>query len=206
MRERAPWFIALEGGEGCGKSTQAALLADALGAVLTSEPGGTEVGRHIRRLVLDPSAGELGDRAEALLLAADRAQHVDEVVRPALDEGRHVVTDRYSGSSLAYQGYGRRLGADDIGWLSQWASVGLEADLTVLLLVPRSVALERLGDRPDRFEGEDEAFHRRVAEGFDALAGGAPTWVVVDGTGDVEEVAARVRDEVDGRMRSEPDR
>ncbi len=205
MIERAPWFIALEGGEGCGKSTQAPLLADGLGAVLTSEPGGTEVGRHIRRLVLDPSSDELGDRAEALLLAADRAQHVDEVVRPALDKGRHVVTDRYTGSSLAYQGYGRRLGTDDIGWLSQWASVGLETDLTVLLVVPRSVALERLGDRPDRFEGEEEAFHRRVAEGFDALAG-SPTWVVVDGTGDVEEVAARIRDEVDGRMRSEPER
>ena len=201
MSRSDAWFIALEGGEGCGKSTQAARLAESLDAVLTYEPGNTELGGHLRRLLLGPGSVTFGDRAEALLLAADRAEHVAEVVRPALDDGRHVVSDRFSGSSLAYQGYGRGLPADDVGWLSRWAAGGLEPDLTVLLRVPREVPLERLGEQGDRFEREGEDFHRRVAEGFDAIAAGSPTWVVVDGTGDVEEVAARVHDEVEARLR-----
>src|SRR5262245_21957818 len=113
-------FIAFEGGEGSGKSTQAARLASALGALLTHEPGGTPVGALIRSLVLDTSVGELEARAEALLVAADRAQHVSAVVRPALAAGRDVVSDRYAGSSLAYQGYGRHLPLPEVRWLSDW--------------------------------------------------------------------------------------
>lgn len=187
-------FIAFEGGEGSGKSTQARLLAEALGAVLTHEPGGTELGRRIRSLVLDPDGGHAVDRrAEALLMAADRAQHVAEVIRPALDAGRDVVSDRFSGSTLAYQGYGRGLDLDDLAWLSRWASGGLEPDLIVLLDLPREVALGRLAGDPDRMESAGQAFHDRVADGYRELAADNPgRWVVVDGTGTVDEVAARV--------------
>ena len=187
-------FIAFEGGEGSGKSTQARLLAEALGAVLTHEPGATELGRRIRSLVLDPAGGHAVDRrAEALLMAADRAQHVAEVIRPALDRGRDVVCDRFSGSTLAYQGYGRGLDIDDLDWLSRWASGGLEPDVVVLLDVPREVAVSRLAGEPDRMEAAGSAFHDRVADGYRRLAAANPArWVVVDGTGSVDEVAARV--------------
>lgn len=189
-------FIALEGGEGSGKSTQAALLAASLGARLTVEPGGTAVGARIRSLVLDPSLGPLAERTEALLMAADRAQHVAEVIEPTLAAGRHVVTDRYEGSSLAYQGYGRGLPLDEVRWLSRWASGGLEPDLVVLLDVPPEVAAARVAARSpasDRFEGEGSAFHERVLAGFRALAAAEPhRWVIVDGTGTVADVAQRV--------------
>lgn len=187
-------FIAFEGGEGSGKSTQARLLAEVLGAVLTHEPGGTALGRRIRSLVLDPDGGHAVDRrAEALLMAADRAQHVAEVIRPALDAGRDVVSDRFSGSTLAYQGYGRGLELDDLAWLSRWASGGLEPDLVVLLDVPPEVAAGRLAGDPDRMESAGQAFHDRVAAGYRVLAADHPgRWVVVDGTGTVDEVAARV--------------
>jgi len=187
-------FIAFEGGEGSGKSTQARLLAEALGAVLTHEPGGTDLGRRIRALVLDPDGDHALDRrAEALLMAADRAQHVAEVIRPALDAGRDVVSDRFSGSTLAYQGYGRGLDLDDLAWLSRWASGGLEPDLVVLLDVPPEVAVGRLAGDPDRMESAGRAFHDRVAGGYRDLAAADRTrWVVVDGMGTVDEVAARV--------------
>ena len=126
-------FIAFEGGEAAGKSTQAARLADRLGAVLTREPGGTRTGEHIRSLVLDPRTGVLDARAEALLMAADRAHHVASVVRPAIEDDRHVVTDRYLYSSVAYQGHGRGLGAAQIRDLSLWATGDLEPDLVVFL-------------------------------------------------------------------------
>ena len=136
-------FIALEGGEGSGKSTQAKLLADAIGAIATFEPGDTALGVGIRAVLLDPATASLDDRAEALLMAADRAQHVAEVIRPALADGRHVVCDRYFGSSVAYQGYGRGLSTDWIATLSAWATEGLMPDLTVLLDVPTGVAAAR---------------------------------------------------------------
>ena len=117
-------FIALEGGEGSGKSTQAKLLAADLGALATFEPGDTALGGAIRRLLLDPATSALDDRAEALLMAADRAQHVAEVIRPALEDGRHVVCDRYLGSSIAYQGYGRGLDPSRVAALSDWATGG----------------------------------------------------------------------------------
>src|SRR5437868_1181176 len=119
-------FIAFEGGEGTGKSTQARLLADHLEALLTREPGGTGVGERIRHLVLDADGDPVAERAEALLFAAARAQHVAEVIRPVLEAGRHVVTDRFLHSSVAYQGYGRGLPPGDIADLSRWATGGLE--------------------------------------------------------------------------------
>jgi dTMP kinase len=190
-------FIAFEGGEASGKSTQAARLAATLGARLTREPGGTELGRHIRQLVLAPSVAEdVGARAEALLLAADRAQHVASVIRPALLAGRDVVTDRYAGSSLAYQGYGRGLDVGEVRRLSDWASEGLSPDLVILLDVAPAVARERLassGVGPDRLEAAGDEFHRLVAEGFRELAAASPdTWRVVDGGGEPDEVTARV--------------
>ena len=187
-------FIAFEGGEGSGKSTQAALLARRLGAVLTREPGGTEVGARIRAIVLDPAVGAaLEVRAEALLMAADRAQHVAEVIRPSLAGGHDVVTDRFSGSTLAYQGYARGLPVDELAWLSQWAAGSLEPDVVVLLDVPAEVAAVRMKQDPDRMEAAGDEFHRRVAEGYRALAAADPDrWRVVDGSGTIEEVDAIV--------------
>lgn len=194
-------LIAFEGGEGTGKSTQAARLAERLGAVLTREPGGTAIGGRIRSLVLDPANEELADRAEALLMAADRAQHVAEVIRPALDAGRVVVTDRFAGSSLAYQSYGRGLPLDEVEHLSRWATDGVWPELVVLLDVPQAVADERLGAERDRMEGVGDGFHGRVAAGFRALAAADPDrWLVVDGTGSVDDVADRVWAAVDPRL------
>ncbi len=194
-------FIAFEGGEGCGKSTQARRLATRLEAVLTREPGGTEVGRRLRAILLDPDTTGLVPRAEALLMAADRAQHLAEVVAPALAAGRHVVSDRSAGSSLAYQGYGRGLPLDQVRGLSDWAGEGRWPDLVILLEVPAAVAGSRLGRDLDRFERAGDQFHQRVAAGFRALAEADPTgWVVVDGTGSVDEVAATVGEVVAERL------
>jgi dTMP kinase len=190
-------LIAFEGGEGTGKSTQARLLAERLGdrALLTFQPGGTAIGAAIRGVLLDPGTTGLDPRAEALLMAADRAQHVAEVVRPALADGRIVVTDRYLYSSVAYQGYGRRLGAEAVAALSAFATGGLEADVVVLLTVPAATRERRLAGRgsPDRLEQAGSAFHERVEAGYRTQAAADPgRWVVVDGDGDVEAVAARV--------------
>jgi dTMP kinase len=187
-------FIVFEGGEGTGKSTQAALLAARLGAVLTHEPGGTVVGARIRAIVLDPGVGTTLDvRAEALLMAADRAQHVAEVIRPALAGGVDVVSDRFAGSTLAYQGFARGLPIDELSRMSAWATDDLEPDLVILLDVPESVAASRMVGAPDRMEAAGDEFHRKVAEGYRALAASQPgRWVVVEGSGTVEEVEARV--------------
>jgi dTMP kinase len=193
-------FIVFEGGEGSGKSTQAARLAGRLGAVLTREPGGTTVGEALRALLLsdDPRTSGLDDRAEALLMAADRAQHVAEVIRPALRDGRHVVSDRYYGSTLAYQGYGRGLPVDALRRLSAWASAGLWPDVVVLLDVPRELGSDRAAGRsgpmPDRVEAAGDRFHDRVAAGYRSLAAADPDrWVVVDGAaGPPDEVQAAV--------------
>ena len=182
-----------EGGEGSGKSTQAALLAERLGAVLTREPGGTEIGRRIRSLVLDPSVGTTLDvRAEALLMAADRAQHVAEVIRPALDRGVDVVSDRFTGSTLAYQGYARGLPVSELAQLSSWATGGLEPDVVILLDLPAEVAATRMKPEADRMEAAGDDFHRRVAEGYRVLAAGDARWRVVDGSRSVAEVEALV--------------
>jgi dTMP kinase len=183
-------FVVFEGGEGSGKSTQAALLATRLGAVLTREPGGTSIGRRIRSLVLDAGEGAAVDpRTEALLMAADRAQHVAEVIRPALERGVDVVSDRFTGSTLAYQGYGRGLPVGELARLSAWATGGLEPDVVVLLDVSAEVAAARRKAVPDRMESAGDDFHRRVADGYRSLAAGDPArWRVVDGSGSVEDV------------------
>ena len=187
-------LIALEGIDGCGKSTQAAVLADRLGALLTFEPGATPLGSSLRALLLDGDQPLVSGRTEALLMAADRAQHVAEVVNPALDVGTWVVTDRYSASTLAYQGYGRGLDAGELNNLIEWATDGLTPDVTVLVDVPLDVASARRdGTIGDRFEGEESGFQQRVADGYRRLARESPTtWLVVDGTGSVDEVAATV--------------
>lgn len=185
-------FVAFEGGEASGKSTQAARLAERIGAVLTREPGGTLVGTALRAILLDPETC-VSDRAEALLLAADRAQHVDELIRPALAAGRHVVTDRYIGSSLAYQGFGRGLALEEVRGMSIWATDGLWPDVVVLLDVPLDVAAGRQEGRPDRLEAAGFEFHRRVSEGFRELAAAEPDlWVVLDGTPGPDEVEKAV--------------
>ena len=196
-------FVVFEGGEGSGKSTQARLLAARWRAELTFEPGDTEVGARLRAILLDPATGDLDPRAEALLMAADRAHHVATRIRPALHRGRDVVCDRFVGSSIAYQGYGRGLGAEQVAALSVFATDGLVPDLVVLLDVPASVADARLAaaGTPDRLEAAGDAFHRMVAKGYRELAAADPgRWLVVDGTGTVEAVAARVQAAVGSRL------
>jgi dTMP kinase len=196
-----PRFVVFEGGEASGKSTQSARLAERLGAVHTREPGGTEIGAALRDLLLDAGTTGLDDRAEALLMVADRAQHVAEVIAPALKAGRHVVSDRYFGSTLAYQGYGRGLPVAELRQLTAWASGNLWPDLVVLLDVPREVAVTRSGRRPDRLEAAGEAFHDRVQRGYRALAAADATrWVVVDGTAPPGDVAAAVWGAVTTRL------
>ena len=185
-------YIAFEGWEASGKSTQARLLSQRLDAVLTREPGGTALGLAIRDLLLGDGPAPT-ERAEALLFAADRAQHLAEVVEPALAEGRDVVTDRSYGSTLAYQGYGRGQSIEELMRLVEWTSGGLLPDLVVFLTVGVDRADDRLGDQRDRMESEDVDFAQRVVEGFGALAEADPDrWVVVDGAGSIEEVAQRV--------------
>lgn len=187
-------YIALEGAEGCGKSTQAAMLAAELGAVLTRETGGTAIGARIREILHDVDATELAPRAETLLVAADRAQHVAEVVAPSLAAGRDVVSDRSVYSALAYQGYGRGLDVDDVRQINDWALGGRWPDLVVLLDAPAELLTARLAGRElDRFELEDDAFHRRVADAFRTMAATDPQrWIVVDAGGSVDEVAVTV--------------
>lgn len=190
---RVARFIVFEGGEASGKSTQSTRLARRLGAVHTREPGGTAIGAALRDLLLDARITGLDDRAEALLMAADRAQHVAEVVRPALAAGRHVVCDRYIGSTLAYQGHGRGLPVADLRRISAWAADDLWPDLIVLLDVPREVALGRAPTVPDRMEAAGDEFHDRVARGYRALAGADPMrWVTIDGSAPADDVEAEV--------------
>lgn len=195
-------YIALEGAEACGKSTHAALLASDLGAVLTRETGGTRIGAEIRDILHDPVNTDLSDKAEVLLIAADRAQHCHEIVRPALASGRHVVSDRSAYSSLAYQGYGRGIALDVVRATNDWALDGVWPDLVVLIDVPPEVLAERMRDRIlDRFEQADGEFHARVRAGFAAMAAGNPDhWLVVDGAGDQDDVAALIRSTVRSRL------
>jgi len=167
-----------------------------MGALLTREPGGTELGEKLRALLLDPEVGGLDARAETLMLLAARAQHVREVIRPTLEAGRSVVCDRYSGSTIAYQGYGRGLDPKEIKRMSLWASGGLEPDVVILLELKASLVPARLGPHraTDRIEAAGEEFFARVSAGFARLAAeDRSRWRVVDASGSVEEVAARVR-------------
>jgi dTMP kinase len=197
------YFIAFEGGEGVGKSSQVRLLAERLVAaghqvLTTREPGGTAAGLAIRSIVLEPSTGHLSSRAEALLYAADRAHHVATVVRPALDSGAVVITDRYVDSSLAYQGAGRTLDLEQVRQLSDWATEGLVPDLTILLDLDPEIGLARAGD-PDRLEAEPLDFHGRVRALFLKLAT-EDRYVVVDASGPVGAVHEAVVDAVFGRL------
>ena len=207
---RRGMFIAFEGGEGSGKSTQVDLLATALigdgwDVVVTREPGATEVGMRIRSMLLDrqAAAGPVGvvlaPRAEALLYAADRAHHVASVVRPALAKGSIVLSDRYIDSSLAYQGAGRTLPVEEVSWLSAWATGGLRPDLVVLLDIEPAVGLARVADRgaADRLEAEAGPFHDRVRNAFLDLAAKDPRrYLVVDGNGEPERIAGEILDRV----------
>jgi dTMP kinase len=194
-------FVTFEGGDGAGKTTQAALLEQWLRAqgrqvVRTREPGGTEVGLQIREIVLH-HRGHIDPRAEALLYAADRAHHIATHVRPAVARGDVVIQDRYLDSSVAYQGAGRVLDADDVRALSLWATDGLLPDLTVLLDLDPAAARRRLDadDKPfDRLEAEKEDFHARVRAGFLALADAEPErFLVLDAREAPDALAVRVR-------------
>ena len=189
------YLIAFEGGEGSGKSTQARRLADRLGAraLFTFEPGDSVLGAQLRQLLLDTEALEITDRAEALLMAADRAQHVVEVIRPAMEAGRTVITDRFAGSSVAYQGYGRQLPAREVEQLSRWATDGLWPDLVLLLEVTPSAAEQRLARGKDRMESAGLAFHQRVHDGFLRQAIEDPDrWAIIDGTQDEDAVEEQI--------------
>lgn len=195
-------YIALEGAEGCGKSSAAAALAVEINAVLTRETGGTHVGMRIREILHDVALDHLSERAEALLTAADRAQHLAEVVMPALDSGRHVVSDRSVYSTLAYQGFGRMLDVDELWGINDWAIDGVWPDLVVLLDAPTALLTERMAGRDlDRFELQDAQFHDRVRDGFAELARRDPQrWAVVDASSSAEQVARVVRAAVLDRL------
>lgn len=192
-------FITFEGLDGCGKSTQMELLAEGLRergyvVLVTREPGGTPLGEAIRDILLNPRYKGMAARAEALLYAAARAHLVKEVIRPALEDGQVVLCDRYLDSSLAYQGYGRGLGVEDIITLNVWATECLFPDLTLFLDLDDSLRASRLANVPDRLEAEDDDFHRRVAEGYHKLLMDHPHRIRrIDASGSEEEVQARVR-------------
>lgn len=191
-------FVCFEGGEGSGKSTQSQLLRERLVAAgyavrLTFEPGDTPVGREVRRIVLSPETGVLADRTEALLYAADKAEHVETLVQPALARGEVVITDRYVDSTLAYQGAGRSLDVAEVEAVARWATGGLRPHLTVVLDLEPQAGLGRFAGR-DRIEGESLEFHQRVREAFVAMAEADPDhYLVLDARAPVEEIAALVQ-------------
>ncbi len=223
-------FVALEGGEGSGKSTQTEHLRSWLASagrevVITHEPGGTTIGATLRKLLLDPTT-RLHPRTEALLYAADRAEHVARVIEPALARGAVVVSDRFIDSSVAYQGAGRQLGADGVAALSRWATQSLVPDITILLDLPAEIGLRRVRERAernsstrgpsgpatsptagiDRIEAEQLAFHERVREGFHRLADSAPgRYVVLDADQPPRTLHNKIRDVISERLRADRD-
>lgn len=192
--ERRGYFVVFEGGEGAGKSTQIAaftrwLQARGAEVIQTREPGGTAIGARIRSVLLDPDSAGMHERTEALLYAADRAQHVAEVIKPGLDAGRVVVSDRFIDSSLAYQGIARGLGVDEIYRISEWATLGLMPDLVLYLKVDPNTGLHRVDRALDRIEQEAGEFHEKVGEAYLALAAKYPQrFVVIDADGSQEDV------------------
>ncbi|WP_347109795.1 dTMP kinase [Paenarthrobacter sp. S56] len=207
-------FIAFEGGDGAGKSTQASRLFDALESrgiqvLRTREPGGTPIGEKLRSLVLDHGHGTIDARTEALMFAAARAAHASQVIRPALAAGTIVITDRYIDSSVAYQGAGRGLGTGDVRSLNEWATEGLLPDLTVLLDVEPSDGRQRrtAGEATeDRLESEPDDFHSAIRRAFLDLAEASPSsYLVLPAALEIEELAARILERVEallgGRVR-----
>jgi dTMP kinase len=194
-------FVCFEGGEGSGKSTQARLLserlrADGYAVLLTFEPGDTRVGKELRRIVLSPETGELSHRTEALLYAADKAEHVDTVVQPALDRGEVVITDRYVDTTLAYQGAGRELRIDEVEAVARWATHGLRPHLTVVMDVDPRDGLGRFEGR-DRIEAESLEFHDRARQSFLDLAAADPEhYLVLDAHGSLDDLATAVLERV----------
>jgi dTMP kinase len=199
-------LLAFEGGEGAGKSTQARLLAiwlreQGYDVVSTHEPGATKVGMRLRALLLDTTHTGLSPRAETMMYAADRAEHVASVIRPALERGSIVVTDRYVDSTLAYQGAGRRLPVRDVADLNKWATGGIMPDLTILLDLPPAAGLGRRARSADRLEAEPAEFHQRVRTGFLALADAEPErYLVLDATRPVAELRREIRERVRGLL------
>lgn len=207
--QSAGLFIAFEGGDGAGKSTQAALLCDALGSrglsvLRTREPGGTPIGEKLRSLVLDHGHGTIDARTEALMFAAARAAHASQVIRPALAAGQVVITDRYIDSSVAYQGAGRGLGAEGVLSLNEWATEGLHPDLTVLLDVEPSDGRQRRiagAAAEDRLESEPDAFHSTIRHAFLDLAAAAPSsYLVLPARSGIEALAAQILERVESLL------
>jgi dTMP kinase len=204
-------FIVFEGGEGVGKSTQARRLADVIEGrgyevVLTFEPGATPVGERLREVLLDRAHSELSARTEAMLYAADRAQHVSEVIRPALERGAVVISDRYIDSSVAYQAGGRGLPEHEVRRLSRWATNGLVADLTILLDLDPVLGLRRTTGPGDRLEDETLQFHQRVRAAFlDLARRGRARYLVIDAGAGEDEVHGRILAEVLGQLPDLPD-
>lgn len=198
-------FIAFEGGDGAGKSTQATLLQAALTdaghtVVVTREPGGSPIAEKIRQVVLDVAHAGLNDRSEALLFAASRAEHVAKTIRPALSRGEIVITDRYMDSSIAYQGIARGLGLEEIQNLNLWATENLVPDLTILLDVETSAGLGRVED-PNRLEEESADFHTQVRAAFLTLAHmHQDRYVVISAAGDRHEIAAQILEAVTQKL------
>ena len=197
-----PAYIALEGLEGCGKSTHTKRLGEHLNAVITREPGGTRIGSLLRAILADTENTDLDRRTEALLMAADRAQHMAEVIQPALTRGQHVVSDRSIYSTLAYQGYGRQLGTDSLLTISTWALNNRLPDIVIYIDVPTDILNERLAKRDlDRFEREGPEFFARIAQGFTELRNADPSrWIVIDGTLPKDDVEADIRTKVLDRL------
>ena len=203
-------FIAVEGGEGAGKSTQVRAVADYLSSlerdvVVTREPGGPPAAEAIRAILLDHQYAGLSSRAEALLFAAARAEHVHRTIRPALERGADVVTDRYIDSSIAYQGISRDLGVDVIEEISLWATESLVPTLTIVLDIAPTVGLVRAGE-PDRLESEPLDFHVRVRQGFLDLAARAPErYLVLAADGDRDSITAAITARLDEVLALEPE-
>jgi len=199
-------YIAFEGLEGCGKSTHVTRLAEAIGGLTTREPGGTTIGSALRAAMLDANNTMLSPRAEALMMSADRAQHIEEIVLPTLASGKHVVSDRSAYSSLAYQGYGRLLDFDELQRFNNWAIQGNWPELVIFIEVPMDQLLERLKKRElDRFEREDRSFFERIYTGFHTMATVDPErWLVIDGTPAKEAVQASIIQGVQDRLGIQP--
>jgi dTMP kinase len=209
-------FITFEGIEGSGKSTQIALLANYLTArgirnVLTREPGGTLIGDQVRKILLDPANRSLDPTAELLLYAASRAQHLHEIILPALANGMTVLCDRFSDATLAYQGYGRRLDIEMIRSLDRIVTTGMRPDLTILFDIEATMGIERARGRNNslgleaeaRFENEELVFHDRVRQGYLKLVAQEPDRIrIVDASGTSEAVQEQVRKIFDERLRS----